>query len=135
MRIDYFATALPFHSSEMNEVCHTMEQEFCAMEFNNPRWPLISHIGKNELITSAEQVRWHLLHQLRLPIDWPHLVAQLKALELDPIVEIGPNRILSQMVRWVDKRINAKCVDIYRVKEATHAVVNNQGSTAKVSLA
>jgi [acyl-carrier-protein] S-malonyltransferase len=136
MRIDYFATALPFHSTEMKDICKTMEQEFCAMEFCAPRWPLISHIGKAELITTAEQVRWHLLNQLRLPIDWPQLVTQLKTLELDPILELGPNRILTQMIRWVDKRVKAKCVDIYRVKETTHAVVNSStNTTAKVALA
>ena len=136
MRIDYFATALPFHSAEMNDICQHMEQEFSAMEFCDPHWPLISHIGKTELITTAEQVRWHLLNQLRMPINWPQLVAQLKTLELDPILEIGPNRILTQMIRWVDKRINAKCVDIYRVKETTHAVVNSSSNTtAKVALA
>ncbi len=136
MRIDYFATALPFHSNEMKDICKTMEQEFCAMEFRDPRWPLISHIGKSTLITTAEQVRWHLLNQLRLPIDWPQLVAQLKTLELDSILELGPNRILTQMIRWVDKRMNAKCVDIYRVKETTHAVVNSStNTTAKVALA
>lgn len=136
MRIDYFATALPFHSAAMNDICKAMEQEFSAMEFCDPHWPLLSHIGKTELITTAEQVRWHLLNQLRMPIDWPQLVAQLKALELDPILEVGPNRILTQMIRWVDKRINAKCVDIYRVKETTHAVVNSSSNTtAKVALA
>lgn len=136
MRIDYFATALPFHSAEMKDICNTMEQEFRIMEFFDPRWPLVSHIGKTELITTAEQVRWHLLNQLRLPIDWPQLVIQLKALELDPILELGPNRILTQMIRWVDKRMNAKCVDIYRVKETTHAVVDSTtNTTAKVALA
>lgn len=137
MRIDYFPTALPFHSAEMLQMCNDMECQFEAMEFQDPQWPLISHIGQKELINTARQVRWHLLNQLRLPIDWPQLVSQLKLLNVDRVIEIGPNRILTQMIRWVDKRMSAQCVDIYRVKESTHAVVNHPetSSSTKVALA
>ena len=136
MRIDYFSTALPFHSAEMLPMCRDMERKCETMEFLDPQWPLISHIGQTELISTAAQVRWHLLNQLRLPIDWPQLVAQLKSLDIERIIEIGPNRILTQMIRWVDKRVNAQCVDIYRVKESTHAIVNHSStSITKVALA
>jgi malonyl CoA-acyl carrier protein transacylase len=89
------------------------------------------------LINCAEQVRWHLLNQLCLPIDWPELVSQFKTLTIGRIIEIGPNRILTQMIRWIDKRVDVQCVDIYRVKESTHTVVNNPTtpSLTKVALA
>lgn len=135
MRIDYFPTALPFHSKEMIEVCQILNAKFSSMEFDDPQWPLISHIGQKELIKGAEQVRWHLLNQLCMPIDWPQLVYQLKAVAVDRIVEIGPNRILTQMIRWVDKRMDAQCVDIYRVKESTHAVVNHCTTSLETKVA
>lgn len=136
MRIDYFPLALPFHSRAMLDVCLRLQRRFIDIPFYDPRFPLISHVvsdifpatekGQTALISSAEQVRWHMLHQLCLPINWPQVIDVLKTQNVGQLIEVGPNRILSQMVRWIDKKMAVQTLDCYRTVNPPRAAASNE---------
>lgn len=120
--VKWMDNRVPFHSCEMGEACLSIEQQFIDdLDFEltkeGGRGRVFSHIEAREILDEGD-VRWHLAHQLRLPVRWLDMIEALAAEGPTEFVEVGPGRILSQMVRWIDKSIKARAVDSH--KETNH---------------
>ncbi len=122
--VKWMDNRVPFHSCEMGEACLEIERQFIDdLEFELPSEPkrgrLFSHIEAREIVDEGD-VRWHLAHQLRLPVRWLDMIEALAAEKPSEFVEVGPGRILSQMVRWIDKSIKARSLDSHKEKPHVH---------------
>ncbi len=110
LRIDYLPTNLPFHSKKMTSVCDDLINQYGDLPITTPVIPLVSHIS-GELIKTSEEVRWHIFEQFKRPINWQQTICALKKLGVDTVIEVGPNRILRQISKWIDDSIEFKITD------------------------
>lgn len=107
---------IPFHSSQLKVIS---EQVSAFIEGNihlkTPKIPISSHITGN-LIETSESAHWHLVNQLHMKVKWSQMIDGLIARDARTFVEIGPNRILSQIVKWIHTDISVRFVDTFRKK-------------------
>jgi len=99
------AVAGAFHSQLMAPAQEGLRRAIASMKFQDPKVPIVANITGREL-TSAEEVRRELEHQLCHCVQWKRSVGRMMEMGVCTFVEFGPGRVLSGLV----KRINREAV-------------------------
>jgi [acyl-carrier-protein] S-malonyltransferase len=99
----------PFHSSLMRPAEEQLTPHLAAAEFRDPRWPVYVNVDASPVITAAA-ARDALGRQISRPVRWQESVARMIADGVSLFVEIGPGRVLSGLLRRIDK--NASAVNV-----------------------
>lgn len=95
-------SSIPFHSWAMRGVSAALERLMTRDQWRlrDPQRPLWSHILARR-IPDAAAAADALANQPRLPVLWRDAIADLRVWGALRFIEVGPNRILSQIVRWI----------------------------------
>ena len=93
---------VPFHSWTMRGVSAALERLVSRdhWRLRDPVRPLWSHIQARRIPDAADAAD-ALVNQPRLPVLWRDTIHDLRIWGVSRFVEVGPNRILSQIVRWI----------------------------------
>ncbi len=110
----------PFHSELMKPAADRMTKILDEIEISNATVPVIANVTAKEITSSAE-IKSKLIEQIYSPVLWEDTIRQLLALGVDTFIEIGPGRVLSGLVRKIDRK--AKTFAISDSK-SLQAVVN-----------
>ena len=76
------------------------------------------------LLHSRDRTKDLLVRQIISPVRWRETVEKMAAMGVDTIVEIGPKRILSGLVRRIDRRLRLLNVEDAESLERTAAALN-----------
>ena len=95
----------PFHSSLMKPAAERLEMDLRAIEFHTLRVPLVNNADA-ELITSGDEAREGLIRQVTLPVRWEESVRELIDQGVNTFVEVGPGRVLTGLLRQIDRSIH-----------------------------
>jgi [acyl-carrier-protein] S-malonyltransferase len=90
----------PFHSSLMRPAAEALREKLASVEFAAPRIPVLNNIDV-AVETAPERIRDALVRQAAGPVRWVEGVQALKARGVAAIVECGPGRVLSGMVKRI----------------------------------
>ncbi|MGJ7490419.1 ACP S-malonyltransferase [Variovorax sp. ZT4R33] len=90
----------PFHSSLMRPAAEALREKLASVDFAAPRIPVLNNIDV-AVETAADRIRDALVRQAAGPVRWVESVEALKARGVGAIVECGPGRILSGMVKRI----------------------------------
>jgi [acyl-carrier-protein] S-malonyltransferase len=99
------AVAGAFHSQLMAPAQEGLSRALTNVTFRDPKVPIVANITGREL-TSADEVRRELEHQLCHCVQWKRSVGRMMEMGVGTFVEFGPGRVLSGLV----KRINRDAV-------------------------
>jgi [acyl-carrier-protein] S-malonyltransferase len=99
-----------FHSPMMEPVQRQLADEMAALSFRDPRVPIASN-ATGELVRTADQVRGALTDQIAQPVLWTSCVQTLIADGGGTFLELGPGRVLSGLVRRIDRSVEAAAAD------------------------
>jgi [acyl-carrier-protein] S-malonyltransferase len=91
----------PFHSSLMRPAADKLRERLEAIEFAEPLIALINNIDV-AVEMDAGRVRDALYRQAFGPVRWVECMQAIKALGLDTVVECGPGKVLTGMVKRID---------------------------------
>lgn len=114
----------PFHSPMLKEAGEKLYQVLETVKLNEPVIPYVSNVNAN-YITNNSNVAKLLAQQVYSPVLWMQSVEAMIKNDVTTIIEIGPGKTLSTLVRKISKDIT--CINIDRVqdldklKEVTHA--------------
>ncbi len=97
------AVSAPFHCSLMQPAADRLEPVLEAVTFSDPRFPVVANVSAERLERAAD-ARQALVRQVVAPVRWQQTVEGLLADGFDTFVELGPGRVLSGLVRRIDKR-------------------------------
>jgi [acyl-carrier-protein] S-malonyltransferase len=100
----------PFHSEMMKPAEERLETDLRRVAFQDLKFPLVTNVDA-EPITSGEEARAALVRQVRQPVRWEESVRELIALGVALFVEVGPGRVLSGLVRQIDRSVRAANVE------------------------
>lgn len=94
-------TVIPFHSIVMHRVCDRLFEVGRAAcdTFKSPHYEVWSHLS-GDCLEQPESLYRTLLEQPMRPVNWQMLIRNLAMRYQPEFIEIGPNRILGQLVRW-----------------------------------
>jgi len=95
----------PFHSSLMQPAAVRLEADLRATEFHTLRIPLVNNADA-EITTSGDEAREGLVRQVTLPVRWEESVRELIDQGVNTFVEVGPGRVLTGLLRQIDRSIH-----------------------------
>ncbi len=98
------AVSAPFHSSLMRPAAQALRERLASVTFRAPRLPLINNIDV-VVQDTPDGIRDALVRQAFGPVRWVEVTHALRSLGLSHIVECGPGKVLSSLVKRVDHAI------------------------------
>jgi [acyl-carrier-protein] S-malonyltransferase len=99
----------PFHCQLMMPAQERLAAELEKIEFNDLRLPLITNVDAAR-ITRGEEARASLIRQVSSPVRWLESVQLLIEEGARTFVEVGPGKVLSGLVRQIER--GANCVNV-----------------------
>lgn len=98
-----------FHTSFMQPAAEGMERAVTETTFANASPPVVANTTA-EPLTNAAALREELVRQLAQPVQWERSITFLAAQGVESVVEFGPGRVLTGLVRRIDKSLSRRNV-------------------------
>lgn len=99
-----------FHTELMKPVQQRMAERLDDVDWRDPQVPVaVNHSG--ELVTSADELRGALVSQIASPVLWLDCVRTLLGSGCDTFWELGPGRVLTGLVKEIDRSVEAQAAD------------------------
>jgi len=102
--------SVPSHCSLMNSAGEKLAATLEAVQVMPLQVPVVSNV-EGKPYTEAEQVRPLLVAQISSPVLWEMSVREMTAKGVTRCVEIGPGKVLSGLVKKIDKELNIRHFD------------------------
>jgi [acyl-carrier-protein] S-malonyltransferase len=99
----------PFHCALMKPASDRLTFDLDALEMATPKAALASNVDA-QIVSDVEAVRNGLMRQVTSPVRWAESMRRLLAEGADLFVEVGPGRVLSGLMRQIDR--NARCLHV-----------------------
>lgn len=93
-----------FHSPLMQPAVEGMRELLPTVDFRDPTVPVIANTTGQPL-TSGEAIRTELLDQLTTSVQWQRTIEFMIASGVGSVIEIGPGRVLTGLMRRIDSDI------------------------------
>ena len=98
-----------FHTSLMAPAAEGMARALAATPLREPQVPVIANTTA-EPLTTAESLREELIQQLTRPVQWQRSVEALRAQDVAGVIEFGPGRVLTGLIRRIDRSLSLRNV-------------------------
>lgn len=92
-----------FHSSFMIKPSEEFSKEVSKYTFNAPEVPVVTNI---DALPSNEGFDQKLVKQIYSSVRWTQTIEFMKSAGIDTFIEIGPGKVLSGMVKKIDRKLN-----------------------------
>lgn len=99
----------PFHSELMRPAAQQLDAAISAIELQQASIPVISNVTA-EPVTDASHIKNLLVEQLYSPVRWEESIQQMIAQGTTIFVECGPGKVLSGLVKKIDRSVTTYCV-------------------------
>jgi [acyl-carrier-protein] S-malonyltransferase len=96
----------PFHSPLMHPAAEMMEEALAEFELRAPAVPLVANVTAKET-TDPGEIKELLVEQVTHMVRWRETVLLFAANEVEEIVEVGAGRVLSGLVKRIDRELAA----------------------------
>jgi len=114
----------PSHSPLMENAAARLAGALDKATIKEPSIPVYSNV-EAEPVKSADEIKELLCSQLTSPVRWVDIVRRMKTDGASTIVEIGPGKVLTGLVKRIDKELNTlnlkEAADLEKVLEALGA--------------
>lgn len=95
------AVSAPFHSSLMKPAAERLREKLAGVNLVAPRIPVVNNIDA-AVQANPQALRDALYRQAFGPVRWVEVVQALRARGLTHVLECGPGKVLSGLVKRVD---------------------------------
>ncbi|MDP6388531.1 MAG: ACP S-malonyltransferase [Alphaproteobacteria bacterium] len=99
----------PFHSALMQPVADIMAEALAETEITAPRVPVVANVTA-EQVTDPDAILRNLVEQVTGMVRWRESIAYMKDNGVDSMVETGYGKVMSGLVRRVDREIATSAV-------------------------
>lgn len=102
--------SVPCHCSLLADAAVLFDKYLQKTQFKVPVLPVISNVDLS-VYKSVEQIRILLKEQLYHPVRWVETIQLMKHQGVERVVECGPGKVLSGLVKRIDKSLQAISVN------------------------
>ena len=99
------AVSAPFHSELMMPAQEKLAADLRGANFRPLRVPLVTNVDA-EFISSGDEAREALIRQVSLPVRWEDSMRALVEQGVTIFVEVGPGRVLSGLLRQIERSVH-----------------------------
>lgn len=101
------AVSVPSHTPLMREAANVLSQATTAYAWKEPNIPVVQNVD-GAVHDGTDAIRAALVSQLYLPVRWTQCVQSLASSGVTRIAECGPGKVLSGLIRRIDKSIETQ---------------------------
>jgi [acyl-carrier-protein] S-malonyltransferase len=99
----------PFHCALLSPAQKRLEVDLRAAKFHDLRFPLVTNVDAG-LVTSGDEAREALIRQVTQPVRWLDSIREMIEQGVIIFVEVGPGKVLSGLLRQIDRSV--RCVNV-----------------------
>lgn len=100
----------PFHSSFMKPADEKVLKFLKGIEVNRPAIPFVSNVtGKEE--NNPKIIKLLLAKQIISRVRWREMILHMTGSGVSNFVEVGPNKVLSNLIKRIDQSLNAESIN------------------------
>lgn len=117
----------PFHCALMQPAQDRLAADLAALNFRQPEVPVLCNVDV-ELITTASGARDTLTRQVTGAVQWDASMRKLIFLGVKTFVEVGPGKVLSGLMRQIDR--SQTCFNVENedsLQKAMNGLLTNAG--------
>ena len=92
----------PFHSVLMQPAAEQLQKTLEEINMQDAAIPVIANVTADEVI-KQDEIKKLLVEQLYSPVRWEESIEKLLALGVTRFVECGPGKVLSGLIRKIDR--------------------------------
>ena len=109
-RVIPLSVSAPFHSPLLSSAAEAMREALSAVAIRPPSVPLVANVTALQ-IAEPDRIRDLLVEQVTARVRWRESVASFRALGVAVTVEAGGNKVLTGMVKRIDKELETLTLD------------------------
>jgi [acyl-carrier-protein] S-malonyltransferase len=109
----------PFHCALMLPAQERLAKDLQEINFSDLKFPIIENVSAEEN-TRGARVREALTEQVSKPVRWAESIETLIAREVETFVEVGAGKILSGLVRQINRDV--RCLNVENFDSLKQAV-------------
>jgi [acyl-carrier-protein] S-malonyltransferase len=121
----------PFHCDLMLPAQERLEEDLKQIEFHDLRFPIIENVTA-DANTSGARARIALTEQVSSPVRWAQSIETLLAEEVKTFVEVGTGKVLSGLVRQINRDV--RCLNVENsesLKSSSLSLLSSLSSLSK----
>jgi [acyl-carrier-protein] S-malonyltransferase len=103
-----------FHSPLMESACHGLRSALAEVTIEGAEIPVVANASAS-VVREPDQIRESLARQLTSPVRWEESMRLLLEDPGPPFLEVGPGRVLTGVLRAIDRR--ASCLTVGEPEE------------------
>jgi len=100
----------PFHCSLMSKATQVMSEEIQKLNFSQSKIKLISNVTAKE-ISNIDELKDLLIKQIENRVRWRESVVNMINNDVDHFIEIGPGKVLSGLVKRINKEVKISTIN------------------------
>jgi [acyl-carrier-protein] S-malonyltransferase len=108
----------PFHCSLMMPAQENLEKDLKKTQFGALRVPLVTNVDA-DTETSGDEARDALIRQVTMQVRWEESVRELIDEGVNTFIEVGPGRVLSGLLRQIERSVGTLNVEDEKSLTAT----------------
>ena len=109
-RVIVLPVSVAAHSPLMAEAAEGMRTVLAEVEFSDPTVPLLANADAHRIET-ADGCRTELIEHLTAGVDWVRAVETMAAAGVDTFVEVGPGKVLTNLIKRIAPDARAIALD------------------------
>ncbi|ALB01414.1 ACP S-malonyltransferase [Francisella persica ATCC VR-331] len=106
-RAQILAVSVPSHCSLMKDAADKFEAELNNVEFKKPTTAVVQNFDAKSHANPVE-IKTAVIKQLYKPVLWTQSVEKIVKLGVTEFIECGPNKVLSGLIKRIDKSLVIK---------------------------
>lgn len=112
------AVSAPFHSALMMPAQEKLERDLNATAFADLQVPLVTNVDADS-IRQGEEARSALIRQVTMAVRWEESMRMLLDEGVNTFVELGPGRVLTGLMRQIERSVATLNVEDEKSLQAT----------------
>ncbi|WP_191561744.1 ACP S-malonyltransferase [Metabacillus idriensis] len=93
----------PFHSELMKPAADKLKRVLDEVELHDAAIPVVANVTAKQ-VNDSNQIKDLLVEQLYSPVQWEQSINEMIANGVTTFVEIGPGKVLSGLVKKIDRK-------------------------------
>ncbi len=103
-RVARLGVSIASHSPLMARASAQLGELVGKVPLRQPQVPIVANIT-GQVITTADEIRQELAHQVERPVNWTRSVREMVNAGASTFVEVGPGQVLSGLIRRVSRDV------------------------------
>lgn len=109
-RVVPLPVSAPFHCSLMRPAEERLAEDLARATFSDPVIPVVNNVDA-EIVRTAEAAREGLRRQVSRPVRWEESIRRLLGEGVTTFIEVGPGRVLSGLIRQIERSARTLTVE------------------------